>query len=67
MVLSHRSIDGSYGLAVLLLVASLLLSAVRPALGQEEIRDRIRESQQRLEQIRRERQQLTNEASQLRG
>ena len=39
----------------------------RPVLGQEEIRERIRESQQRLEQIRRERQDLTIEAGQLRG
>lgn len=39
----------------------------RPVLGQEEIRERIRESQQRLEQIRGERQELTLEAGQLRG
>ena len=39
----------------------------RPVLGQEEIRERIRESQQRLEQIRSERQALTIEAGQLRG
>ena len=52
--------------AVSTLLLSLLLLSPRPALGQDEIRERIRESQQRLEQIRRERQQLTNEAGQLR-
>ncbi|MFO7587743.1 MAG: peptidoglycan DD-metalloendopeptidase family protein [Gemmatimonadota bacterium] len=54
------------GWAVLLVGLAL---AARPATlpAQEEIRERIRESQQRLEQIRRERQTLTREASQLRG
>ncbi len=47
------------------LLLSLLLAG--PAMGQEEIRDRIRQSQERLEQIRRERQELTREAGQLRG
>ena len=43
------------------------VSLPRSAFGQEEIRERIRESQDRLEQIRRERQELTREAGQLRG
>lgn len=43
------------------------LALPHPALAQEEIRERIRESQARLEQIRRERQDLTREAGQLRG
>ncbi len=55
--------------ALLLVALSALASLGRPAElpAQEEIRERIRESQQRLEQIRRERQDLTREASQLRG
>jgi septal ring factor EnvC (AmiA/AmiB activator) len=67
MVRTRRPFRGSRGRSVLFLASSLLLVAVRPSHGQDEIRDRIRESQQRLEQIRRERQELTNEASQLRG
>ncbi len=67
MVRLHRVSRGFDGPSILILAAFLLLALVRPAHGQDEIRDRIRESQQRLEQIRRERQQLTNEASQLRG
>ncbi|MEJ2546315.1 MAG: peptidoglycan DD-metalloendopeptidase family protein [Gemmatimonadota bacterium] len=63
----RRPSRGSGGRSILVLAASLLLVSVRPSHGQDEIRDRIRESQQRLEQIRRERQELTNEASQLRG
>jgi septal ring factor EnvC (AmiA/AmiB activator) len=43
------------------------LALPRPAPAQEEISERIRESQTRLEQIRRERQELTREAGQLRG
>jgi septal ring factor EnvC (AmiA/AmiB activator) len=67
MVRGRRPSRGSRGRSVLVLAVSLLLVSVRPSHGQDEIRDRIRESQQRLEQIRRERQELTNEASQLRG
>jgi len=54
---------------LLLAVLTTLATLGRPAdlAAQEEIRERIRESQQRLEQIRRERQELTREASQLRG
>ena len=52
----------TFGAAVL-----ACLALPHPALAQEEIRERIRESQTRLEQIRRERQDLTREASQLRG
>ena len=48
-------------------VVLALLTLPQPALAQEEIRERIRESQTRLEQIRRERQELTREAGQLRG
>ena len=43
------------------------LALPHPAVAQEEIRERIRESQARLEQIRRERQELSREAGQLRG
>ena len=43
------------------------LALPHPAVAQEEIRERIRESQTRLEQIRRERQELSREAGQLRG
>jgi septal ring factor EnvC (AmiA/AmiB activator) len=55
--------------ALLLVALSALPSLGHPRAlsAQEEIRERIRESQQRLEQIRRERQELTREASQLRG
>ena len=63
---SRRSRYRAVRLAVC--IASLTcLVLPRPVLGQEEIRERIRESQDRLEQIRRERQELTREAGQLRG
>lgn len=55
------------GRLTLLLGLLTCVALPRPVLGQEEIRERIRESQQRLEQTRRERQQLTLEAGQLRG
>jgi septal ring factor EnvC (AmiA/AmiB activator) len=67
MIRPYRLSPGFRGRRVLILLALLLMAPVRSAHGQEEIRERIRESQQRLEQIRRERQQLTSEASQLRG
>jgi septal ring factor EnvC (AmiA/AmiB activator) len=67
MIRPYRLSSGFHGRRALLFLTLLLMASVRPAHGQEEIRERIRESQQRLEQIRRERQQLTSEASQLRG
>ncbi len=63
---SHRGRIRAGRLAVCLALLTCLVLP-RPALGQEEIRERIRESQDRLEQIRRERQELTREAGQLRG
>ena len=63
---SHRSRYRTVRLAVCLASLACLVLP-RPVLGQEEIRERIRESQDRLEQIRRERQELTREAGQLRG
>ncbi len=61
--------SGQFPAARLTVFLGLLscLIITRPVFGQEEIRERIRESQERLEQIRRERQQLTLEAGQLRG
>lgn len=61
-----RRIDPRIRAAVFLASLSCLLLP-RPASAQDEIRERIRESQDRLEQIRRERQDLTREAGQLRG
>ena len=63
----HRSQHRAGVYPALPVLVAFLLLLPGPAHGQDEIRDRIRDSQQRLEQIRRERQQLTNEASQLRG
>ena len=63
---SHRNRYRAGRLTVCLALLTCL-ALPRPALGQEEIRERIRESQDRLEQIRRERQELTREAGQLRG
>ncbi len=60
----------SLGRAGRLAVGAVVLAFValpHPAVAQEEIRERIRESQTRLEQIRRERQELSREAGQLRG
>ncbi len=63
---SHRSRYRAVRLTVCLASITCLVLPP-PVLGQEEIRERIRESQDRLEQIRRERQELTREAGQLRG
>ena len=63
---SHKSRYRTVRLAVCLASLACLVLP-RPVLGQEEIRERIRESQDRLEQIRRERHELTREAGQLRG
>lgn len=63
---SHQSRYRAVRLTVCLASLACLVLP-RPVLGQEEIRERIRESQDRLEQIRRERHELTREAGQLRG
>jgi peptidoglycan hydrolase CwlO-like protein len=49
------------------LFISLAVLAPTPASAQEDIGDQIRRSQDRLEEIRQEQQQLTREATQMRG
>jgi septal ring factor EnvC (AmiA/AmiB activator) len=65
---SMRSDRGACRRRRIILAGGLLTAvAIQPAAAQDALRNQIRDSQERLEQIRRERQQLDQEYAQLRG